>query len=76
MLKFVRARLQYELSQQPRLLEHLPSPLLDVLHAALNSHRHALNLKPEDADTLLYVSTSLLLQRVAELINAAIRLRY
>ncbi|KAI4140300.1 MAG: hypothetical protein LQ340_007893 [Diploschistes diacapsis] len=45
----------YELSEQPRLLRHLPTPLLQLLHVALESHRYALELKSDDSDTLLHV---------------------
>lgn len=50
-----RARLQYELSQQPRLLAELPISLVELLQLTLESHRAALHLKQDDADALLLV---------------------
>ena len=49
-----RARLQYDLSQQPRLLKELSTPAAALLQSALDSHRYALNLRRDDADILLY----------------------
>ncbi len=51
-----RARIQYEVAQQPRLLEHLPTPVLDLLQVALGSHRYALRIENDNADLLLYVA--------------------
>lgn len=48
-----RARLQYELSQQPRLLSHQPALLIELLFVALESHRYAFALQTEDADVVL-----------------------
>ena len=53
-----RARIQYDLSQQPRLLHYLPTNVLSLLQASLESHRYALNLKGDDTNTLLYGSSS------------------
>lgn len=53
-LKYVRARLQYEVAQQPRLLEHLPTPLIELLQTTLDSHRLALMIDQDNADLLLY----------------------
>lgn len=53
-LKIFRARLQYEVSQQPRLLECLPTPLIELLQTALDSHRLALTIDQDNADLLLY----------------------
>ena len=53
-LKIARARLQYEVAQQPRLLEYLPTPLIELLHTTLDSHRLALTIDQENADLLLY----------------------
>ena len=50
-----RARVQYELTQHPRLLEQLPGTLLELLQTALESSRYALSLKQDNADVLLYV---------------------
>ena len=46
-----------EITQQPRLLRHIPTSLPQLLNAALDSHRYVLNLKQDDADALLYVPT-------------------
>lgn len=48
-----RARLQFEVAQQPRLLAHLPTPLIDLLRLALDSHRYALKVDQDNADLLL-----------------------
>lgn len=49
-----RARIQYDIAQQPRLLEHLPGSLIDLLKAALESHRAALEIEHDSPDLLLY----------------------
>jgi hypothetical protein len=51
-----RARLQYELAQQPRLLAFMPFSLMDLLQLALESHRYALDIKQNNPDLLLYAS--------------------
>ena len=48
-----RARVQYQITQQPRLLAQNPAPLVDLLQVALDSHRYALQSRPDDADALL-----------------------
>ena len=53
-LSDIRARLQYEISQQPRLLERLPTPLIELLQETLDSHRLALTINQDNADLLLY----------------------
>ena len=55
-LNLTRARLQYEIAQQPRLLAHLPTPLFDLLQIALDSHRFALKIDQDNPDLLLYAS--------------------
>ena len=55
-LKHARARLQYDLAQQPRLLAHLPFSSMDLLELALESHRYALDINQDNADLLLYAS--------------------
>ena len=56
-----RARIQYDLTQQPRLLQQLPTSLIELLRLALQSHRHALKLGPQNADVILLgnISTQL-----------------
>lgn len=48
-----RARVQYELTQHPKLANELPAPLIDLLSTALQSSRAALALNGENADVLL-----------------------
>ena len=55
-LNLTRARLQYEVAQQPRLLAHLPTPLFNLLQIALDSHRFALKIDQDNPDLLLYAS--------------------
>ena len=57
--KRYRARLQYEVAQQPRLLAHLPTPLIDLLQTALDSHRLALKIDQDNPDLLLYAPKTL-----------------
>jgi len=49
----LRARVQYELTQHPKLLKELPGTLLELLQTALESSRYALKLNPENVDVLL-----------------------
>ncbi|MCJ1400420.1 hypothetical protein MMC11_003625 [Xylographa trunciseda] len=64
-LSYNKARLQYDISQQPRLLAQLPVTLNDLLELALESHRSALNLKQDDADVLF--NTAQVLTSLGEL---------
>ncbi|MCJ1478459.1 hypothetical protein MMC13_007139 [Lambiella insularis] len=66
-LAYNKARLQYELSQQPRLLAELPISLIELLQLALESHRAALHLKQDDADTLF--NTAQVLTSLGEITN-------
>ncbi|KAL8851596.1 MAG: hypothetical protein Q9221_003528 [Calogaya cf. arnoldii] len=66
-LAYNRARLQYELAQQPRLLPYVPGGTLDLLRTALNSHRYALEISQENADLLF--NTGQVLTSLGELIN-------
>ena len=57
-----RARTQYEIASHPILVKQLQEPLLNVLQAALESHRYALNLDRDNADALFntaHVMTSI-----------------
>lgn len=47
------------MTQQPRLLVHLEKPLSELLQLALESHKLALKLDPDNADTLLWVAKQL-----------------
>ena len=51
-----RARLEFSVTQHPKLVGHLNQPLLNLVKVALESHRYALGLQQENADLLLYVS--------------------
>ena len=48
-----RARLQYDVTQQPRLYKQLPTPVTELLKIAAESHIYALGLDQNDADMLL-----------------------
>ena len=50
-----RARVQYQITQHARLLAQHATSAVELLKAALESHRYALTLRPDDADALLYV---------------------
>jgi hypothetical protein len=54
-----RARVQYELTQHPRLVAQLPGTLTDLLKTALESSRLALSLNQDNADVLLYVHSDI-----------------
>ncbi|KAL2074641.1 hypothetical protein VTL71DRAFT_8419 [Oculimacula yallundae] len=51
-LAYNKARVQYELTQHPKLLQQLPGSLLDLLQTALTSSKLALSLNEENADAL------------------------
>lgn len=51
-LAYNKARVQYELTQHPKLKDQLPGSLLDLLQTALESSRYALALKEDNADVL------------------------
>ncbi|KAK0110478.1 hypothetical protein ONS96_002087 [Cadophora gregata f. sp. sojae] len=51
-LAYNKARVQYELTQHPKLLQQLPGSLLDLLQTALTSSKFALSLNGENADAL------------------------
>lgn len=52
-LAYNKARVQYELTQHPRLASQLPGSVLELLKIALESSRVALNLKQDNCDVLL-----------------------
>lgn len=66
-LAYNKARLQYEVAQQPRLLQHLPTPLIDLLQTTLDSHRLALTIDQDNADLLF--NTAQVLTSLAEAIS-------
>lgn len=47
-----RARIQYEITQHPKLAAQLPAPQAEILEVALQSHRDALYLEQDNADAL------------------------
>ena len=59
-----RARVQYEITQHPKLSSQLPAPILEILHIALKSHRDALNIQQDSADILF--NTAQVLTSLAE----------
>ena len=61
-----RARLQFDICQQPNLQKLIAVDLTPLLLETLRSHRDALALEPEDADALLYVRTLIARQPIAE----------
>ncbi|RLL99075.1 hypothetical protein CFD26_107112 [Aspergillus turcosus] len=63
-LAYNKARLQYEITQHPKLAAQLSAPLLDALQIALQSHREALNLEQDNADALF--NTAQVLTSLAE----------
>ncbi|RDL40631.1 uncharacterized protein BP5553_00610 [Venustampulla echinocandica] len=63
-LAYNKARVQYELSQHPRLLAQLPGNLWELLQTALESSRYALTLNQTDADVLF--NTAQILTSLAE----------
>jgi chemotaxis protein histidine kinase CheA len=68
-IEYHRARLEFELSQQPTLVAKLPIPLLDFLQQALTSHRYALQLNAESADVLF--NTAQVMITIAEYVTEA-----
>ena len=55
-LAYNKARLQFQITQQPALVEHVGLPLVDLLQQTLQSHRYALRLNEEAADALFNLS--------------------
>ncbi|KAL4788438.1 hypothetical protein BJX76DRAFT_315714 [Aspergillus varians] len=66
-LAYNKARVQYEITQHPRLAAQLSSPLGEVLSVALHSHREALRLEQDNADALF--NTAQVLTSLAELVT-------
>ncbi|RYP88462.1 hypothetical protein DL770_004626 [Monosporascus sp. CRB-9-2] len=63
-LAYNKARVQLEIATHPVLVEKLEEPVLEALQIALESHRYALQLDPDDANTLF--NTSQVLAGIAE----------
>ncbi|KAJ6035093.1 hypothetical protein N7499_002312 [Penicillium canescens] len=51
-LAYNKARVQYEITQHPKLATQLPAPQGEILQVALQSHREALVLEQDNADVL------------------------
>jgi len=51
-LAYNKCRVQYELTQYPKLLAQLPGTLIELLETALESSRYALSLKQDNAEVL------------------------
>ncbi|KAL4959868.1 uncharacterized protein BDV14DRAFT_183763 [Aspergillus stella-maris] len=66
-LAYNKARVQYEITQHPRLAAQLSAPLGEALSVALVSHREALVLEQDNADTLF--NTAQVLTSLAEAIT-------
>ncbi|RAL07299.1 uncharacterized protein BO97DRAFT_378757 [Aspergillus homomorphus CBS 101889] len=66
-LAYNKARVQYEITQHPRLKAQLSAPLSDVLQEALESHRVALALEQDNADALF--NTGQVLTSIAEILT-------
>ncbi|WEW58815.1 hypothetical protein PRK78_004283 [Emydomyces testavorans] len=63
----IRARVQYEITQHPKLASQLPAPMFEILQIALKSHREALNKDQDNADILF--NTAQVLTSLAEAIG-------
>ncbi|KAF9885613.1 hypothetical protein FE257_012704 [Aspergillus nanangensis] len=66
-LAYNKARVQYEITQHPKLAAQLSAPLADVLRITLQSHREALTLDQDNADALF--NTAQVLSSLAETIT-------
>lgn len=63
-LAYNKARLEIEIATHPSLVKALDVPVNSVLQQALASHRYAISLDPENADTLF--NTAQVLTTIAE----------
>ncbi|OJJ95541.1 hypothetical protein ASPACDRAFT_1860217 [Aspergillus aculeatus ATCC 16872] len=66
-LAYNKARVQYEITQHPKLKAQLSAPLADVLQEALDSHRVALALEQDNPDALF--NTGQVLTSIAEILT-------
>ncbi|KAL2794166.1 hypothetical protein BJX66DRAFT_205334 [Aspergillus keveii] len=66
-LAYNKARVQYEVTQHPRLAAQLSAPLGEMLRVALQSHREALQLEQDNADAIF--NTAQVLTSLAELVT-------
>ncbi|PMD34398.1 hypothetical protein L207DRAFT_534731 [Hyaloscypha variabilis F] len=58
-LAYNKARLQYEITQYPKLLQQLPGSLLELLQTAIESSKYALKLNEQNADVLFNTAQAL-----------------
>ncbi|PYH98371.1 hypothetical protein BO71DRAFT_395321 [Aspergillus ellipticus CBS 707.79] len=63
-LAYNKARVQYEITQHPKLAAQISTSLVDILRAALESHRAALSLDQDNTDALF--NTAQVLTSIAE----------
>ncbi|EED17035.1 conserved hypothetical protein [Talaromyces stipitatus ATCC 10500] len=70
-LAYNKARVQYEITQHPKLATQLPAPQIKILHIALQSHRDALVLNQDNADVLF--NTAQVLTSLAEALTESKR---
>ncbi|KAJ5698301.1 hypothetical protein N7462_000306 [Penicillium macrosclerotiorum] len=68
-LAYNKARVQYEITQHPKLAAQLPAPQAELLQIALQSHRDALRLEQDNADVLF--NSGQVLNSLAEAISNA-----
>ncbi|KAL1956349.1 hypothetical protein VTO42DRAFT_7432 [Malbranchea cinnamomea] len=66
-LAYNKARVQYEITQHPKLASQLPAPMIEILHIALRSHRDALDLQQDSPDILF--NTAQVLTSLAEVLT-------
>ncbi|KAI9839116.1 MAG: hypothetical protein M1819_003109 [Sarea resinae] len=65
-MAYNKARVQYQITQYPKLAAQIPKPLDELLYIALESHKRALNLRQGNADTLF--NTAQVLTSISEVI--------
>ncbi|OKL59707.1 hypothetical protein UA08_05139 [Talaromyces atroroseus] len=70
-LAYNKARVQYEITQHPKLATQLPAPQMKILQIALQSHRDALVLDQDNADVLF--NTAQVLTSLAEALTESKR---
>ena len=63
-LAYNKARVQFEVATHPVLVKQIQEPLINLLEMTLASHRNALDIDPENADTLF--NTAQVLTNLAE----------
>nr|KMM70219.1 hypothetical protein CPAG_06531 [Coccidioides posadasii RMSCC 3488] len=66
-LAYNKARVQYDITQHPKLASQLPAPMAEILQIALKSHREALSKDQDNADILF--NTAQVLTSLAEVIG-------